>query len=66
MVRQKRFTGKHKVVDQWEKDYYEIISQRPNGIPVFVVRSMGKDKRERTLHWNMLYPLSFNIQSELE
>ena len=27
---------------------------------------MGKDKRERTLHRNMLYPLSFNIQSELE
>ena len=66
MVRQKGFTGKHKVADQWEKDYYEVISQKPNGIPVFVVKSLGKDKRERTLHRNMLYPLSFNVQSEDE
>ena len=66
MVRQKGFTGKHKVVDRWEKDYYEIISQKPKGIPVFVIRSLGKDKRERTLHRNMLYPLSFQVQSEHE
>ena len=64
IVRQKGFTGKHKVVDHWEKDYYEVISQKPNGIPVFVVKSLGKDGRERTLHRNMLYPLSFNVQSE--
>ena len=28
MVRQKGFTGKHKVVDRWERDYYEVISQK--------------------------------------
>ena len=66
MVRQKGFTGKHKVADRWEKDYYEIISQKPNGIPVFVIKSLGKDKRERTLQRNMLYPLSFQVQSEHE
>ena len=54
MVRQKGFTGKHKV------------SQKPNGIPVFVIRSLGKDKRERILHRNMLYPLSFQVRSEPE
>ena len=64
MVRQKGFTGKHKVVDRWEKDYYEVISQKPNGIPVFVIKSLGKDKRERTLHRNMLYPLSFQVQHD--
>ena len=66
MVRQKGFTGKHKVADRWEKDYYEVISQKPNGIPLFVIKSLGKDKRERTLHRNMLYPLSFQVQSEHE
>ena len=66
MVRQKGFTGKHKIADRWEKDYYEVISQKPNGIPVFVIRSLGKDKRERTLHRNMLYPLSFQVRSEPE
>ena len=66
MIRQKGFTGKHKVADRWEKDYCGVISQRPNGIPVFEVKSLGKDKRERTLHRNMVYPLSFNVQSEDE
>ena len=66
MVRQKGFTGKHKVADRWERDYYEVISQKPNGIPVFVVRNLGKDKRERKLHRNMLYPLSFQVWSESE
>ena len=64
MVRQKGYTGKHKIMDQWEKDYYEVISQKPNGIPVFVIKGLGKSGRERTLHRNMLYPLSFNVQSE--
>ena len=64
MVRQKRFTGKHKVVDRWEQDYYVVISQKLNGIPVFVIKGLGKNGRERTLHRSMLYPLSFNVQSE--
>ena len=66
MVRQKGFNGKHKVVDRWEKDYYEVISQKPKGIPIFVIRSLGKNKRERMLHRNMLYPLSFQVQGEHE
>ena len=66
IVRQKGFTGKHEVADRWEKDYYEVISQKPNGIPVFVIKSLGKNGRERTLHRNMLYPLSYNVQNEDE
>ena len=37
-----------------------------SGVPVFVIRSLGKDRRERTLHRNMLYPLSFQVWSEHE
>ena len=66
LVRRKGFTGKHKVADRWEKDYYEVISQKSGGIPVFVIKSLGKDGRERTLHRNMLYPLSFQVRSEPE
>ena len=66
LVRQKGFTGKHKVADRWEKDYYEVISQKSSGIPVFVIKSLGKDGRERTLHRNILYPLSFQVRSEPE
>ena len=53
-------------MDRWQKDYYEVISQKPNGIPVFGIRILGKDKRERMLYRNMLYPLSFQVQSEPE
>ena len=53
-------------MDRWEKDYYEVISQKSSGIPVFVIKSLGKDGRERTLHRNMLYPLSFQVQNEPE
>ena len=45
LVRQKGFTGKHKVADRWEKDYYEVMSQKSSEVPVFVVKSLGKDKR---------------------
>ena len=55
-----------KLWNRWEKDYYEVISQKPKGIPVFVIKSLGKDKKERMLHRNMLYPLSFQVQSEHE
>ena len=53
-------------MDWWEKDYYQVISQKPNGIPVFFIKSLGKDRRKRTLQRNMLYPLSFQVQSEHE
>ena len=39
---------------------------KKSGVPVFVIRSLGKDRRERTLHRNMLFPLSFQVQSEQE
>ena len=39
---------------------------KKSGVPVFVIRSLGKDRRERTLHRNMLYPLSFQVWSEHE
>ena len=54
LVKRKGFTSKHKIVDKWESEPYEIVSQCSDGLPVYTVT---KDDRERTLHHNMLFPL---------
>ena len=37
LVRKKGFQEKHKIADCWEKDPYEVVKQRQDGLPVFVV-----------------------------
>ena len=37
LVRKKGFQEKHKIADHWEKDPYEVVKQRQDGLPVFVV-----------------------------
>ena len=41
LVRKKRFQEKHKILDRWEKDPYEVGKQRQDGLPVFVVTNNG-------------------------
>ena len=41
LVQIKGFQEKHKITDQWEKDSYEVVKQRQNGLPVFVVANNG-------------------------
>ena len=53
-VRRKGFTSKHKIVDKWESEPYEIVSQCSDGLPVYTVM---KNDRERTLHHNMHFSL---------
>ena len=55
LVRRKGFTLKHKIADKWESETYEIVSQLSDGLPVYTVM---RNDRERTLHHNMLFPLS--------
>ena len=61
LVRRKGFQEKHKISDRWESDPYEVIKQREDGLPVFVVANNG---REQVLHRNMLFLL--NYQHEIE
>ena len=61
LVKKKGFTSKHKIVDKWETEPYEIVSQRSDGLPVYTVL---RNDRERTLHHNMLFLLG--IQCEIE
>ena len=37
LVQKKGFQEKHKISDRWESDPYEVIKQREDGLPVFVV-----------------------------
>ena len=57
----KGFQEKHKITNHWEKDPYEIIKQRQDGLPVFVVANNGHD---RVLHHNMLFLLHYQCEIE--
>ena len=59
LVRKKGFQEKHKISDTWEQDPYEVVRQRQDGLPVFVVTNNG---REQVLHCNMLLPLNYHHQ----
>ena len=41
LVRRKGFQEKHKILNRWESDPYEVIKQREDGLPVFVVVNNG-------------------------
>ena len=61
LVRRKGFQEKHKIWDRWESDPYEVIKQREDGLPVFVVANNGQ---ERVLHRNMLFPPNYWCEIE--
>ena len=41
LAQKKGFQEKHKILDRWEKDPYEVVRQRQDGLPVFVVANDG-------------------------
>ena len=43
LVRKKGFQEKHKISDRWEKDPYEVVKQKQDGLPVFVVANDGQE-----------------------
>ena len=43
LVRKKGFQEKHKISDRWEQDSYEVVRQRQDGLPVFVVTNNGRE-----------------------
>ena len=60
-MKKKGFTSKHKIADKWETEPYEIVSQCSDGLPIYTVM---RNDRERTLHWNMLFPLGLRHDTE--
>ena len=61
LVWKKGFQEKHKISDRWESHPYEVIKQREDGLPVFVVVNKGQ---EQVLHCNMLFPLNYRHEIE--
>ena len=61
LMRKKGFQEKHKIAGHWEKDPYEVVKQRQDGLPVFVVSNNG---RGQVLHHNMLFPLHYQHDTE--
>jgi transposase InsO family protein len=58
LVKATYFEGKHKLADRWEDDPYIVVKQPNAGIPVFEVRKENGQGRVRTLHRNMLLPIT--------
>ena len=63
LVRQKAFKGKHKIQDKWEDYTYIVVDQPAKNTPVFTVQK-EEGGRLKTLHRNMLFPLSQELQCE--
>ena len=65
LVKKNHLQEKHKIADIWEEDPYEVIKQRQDGLPVFVV---GNNGHEQILHCNMLFLLHYQheIKSNID
>ena len=58
LVRSVNLRGKQKIADHWEEEVY-VVTGMPNlDIPVFEVRREDGVGRTRTLHGNLLLPIS--------
>ena len=64
LVRVVAFKGKHKIQNRWEDEEYVIVSQPNLDIPVYKVKPVTGQGRERTLHRNLLLPLGTSISEE--
>lgn len=58
LVRRTGFTDRHKLVDRWEPDVYTVVDQPNADIPVYKVKPEDGTGKCRTLHRNLLLPLS--------
>lgn len=52
------FDGKHKISDRWEHDIYVVQEQPNQEVPVYIVKREDGEGATRTLHRNLLLPIS--------
>lgn len=52
------FDGKHKISDRWEPDIYVVHEQPNQEVPVYIVGREDGEGASRTLHRNLLLPIS--------
>lgn len=65
LVRKVGLTGKHKLEDRWEESVFVVLEQPKADLPVFVVQQEDGKGRLRTLHRNLLLPLSLPLDSRI-
>lgn len=58
LVKVVAFEGKHKIADRWERGAYVVMRQPDESIPVFTVQREDGGGPMRTLHRNLLLPIS--------
>jgi hypothetical protein len=58
LVRNVGLRGKQKIADRWAPDVHVIVAQPNNDIPVYVVIKENGKGYSRTVHRNMLLPLT--------
>ena len=52
------FDGKHNISDKWEDEPYIALDQQDLNIPVFQIQKEPTKCKIRTLHRNLLLPIS--------
>lgn len=65
LVKMVSFDRKHTLDDKKEQDPYKVIAQPNEDIPVFTIRKENGEGCIRTLHRNLLLPISFLNDSPL-
>ena len=53
--------GKHKIADKWEDSAYLMVDQKDVNIPVFCIQNENGQGPIRTVHRNLLLPLSLPL-----
>ena len=57
MLRDKKLGTNYKIVDKWDDNLYEVVSEREDG-PVFAIQQIGSKKGEiQVVHHNMIHPV---------
>ena len=59
LIRNVGLKGKNKLADKWARDTYIVINQPNSDIPVFQVKKEYGKEKNKTLHRNMLLPISY-------
>ena len=65
LIRLVGLTSKHKLADKWESETYRIVKKPDPEMPVYVVHRCDGTGNDRTLHRNMLFPLSLPLSETL-
>ena len=58
LVRNVSIRGKHKLANLWEDMVYEVIEHPNSDVPVYKIRREDHTGKTRTLHRNLLLPIS--------